>query len=38
VEQVDGTVECANCSASFPTREEAVTHISEAHPTERSDE
>jgi hypothetical protein len=32
VEQVDGTFECANCSASFPTREEAVSHISAAHP------
>jgi hypothetical protein len=32
VEQVDGTFECANCSASFSTREEAVAHISEAHP------
>jgi hypothetical protein len=32
VAQVDGTFECANCSASFPTREEAVTHVSEAHP------
>jgi hypothetical protein len=35
VEQVDGTFECANCSASFPTREEAVAHIGEAHPTEQ---
>jgi hypothetical protein len=32
VEQVDGTFECANCSASFPTREGAVNHVSEAHP------
>jgi hypothetical protein len=32
VEQVDGTFECANCSASFPTREEAAAHIAEAHP------
>jgi hypothetical protein len=38
VEQVDGSFECANCSASFPTREEAVAHISEAHPTEPLDE
>jgi hypothetical protein len=35
VEQVDGTFECANCSASFPTREEAVAHVAEAHPTEQ---
>jgi hypothetical protein len=33
VAQVDGTFECANCSASFPTREEAVAHLSEAHPS-----
>jgi hypothetical protein len=32
VEQVDGTFECANCSVSFPTREEAAAHIAEAHP------
>jgi hypothetical protein len=32
VEQVDGAYECGNCAASFPTREEAVAHISEAHP------
>jgi hypothetical protein len=35
VAQVDGTFECANCSASFPTREEAVSHITEAHPAEQ---
>jgi hypothetical protein len=32
VEQVDGSFECGNCAASFPTREEAVAHLSEAHP------
>jgi hypothetical protein len=32
VEQVDGSFECGNCAASFPTREEAASHISEAHP------
>jgi hypothetical protein len=35
VEQVDGTFECANCSATFPTREEAAAHIGEAHPAEQ---
>jgi hypothetical protein len=38
VEQVDGTFECANCSASFPTRAEAVAHIREAHPAEPATE
>jgi hypothetical protein len=32
VEQVDGSFECGNCAASFPTREEAASHIAEAHP------
>jgi hypothetical protein len=34
VAQVDGTFECANCSASFPTRDEAVAHIGAAHPSQ----
>jgi hypothetical protein len=33
VEQVDGTFECANCSASFPTRDEAEAHVTKAHVT-----
>jgi hypothetical protein len=32
VEQVDGSFECANCAASFPTRDEAAAHLAEAHP------
>ena len=32
VEQVDGSFECGNCGVSFPTREEAAAHLSEAHP------
>jgi hypothetical protein len=32
VEQVDGSFECGNCAASFPTRDEAAAHIGEAHP------
>jgi hypothetical protein len=32
VEQVDGSYECGNCAASFPTRDEAAAHLSEAHP------
>jgi hypothetical protein len=31
VEQVDGSFECGNCAASFPTRDEAAAHLSEAH-------
>jgi hypothetical protein len=32
VEQVDGSFECGNCAASFPTRDEAAAHLSAAHP------
>ena len=32
VEQLDGSFECGNCAASFPTREEAAAHIGAAHP------
>ena len=32
VEQVDGSFECGNCGVGFPTRDEAATHLSEAHP------
>jgi hypothetical protein len=32
VEQVDGSYECGNCGASFPTSEEAAAHLAEAHP------
>jgi hypothetical protein len=32
VAQVDGSFECGNCAASFPTREEAAAHLEEAHP------
>jgi predicted RNA-binding Zn-ribbon protein involved in translation (DUF1610 family) len=31
VEQTDGQFECGNCGASFPTRDEAAAHLSEAH-------
>jgi hypothetical protein len=34
VEQVDGSFECGNCSASFPTSEEAKAHLDAAHPVE----
>jgi hypothetical protein len=34
VGQVDGTFECGNCSASFPTSAEAKAHLDAAHPTE----
>jgi hypothetical protein len=31
VEQTDGSYECGNCGDSFPTSEEAVAHLAEAH-------
>jgi hypothetical protein len=32
VEQTDGSWECGECAAAFPTSEEAAAHLAEAHP------